>query len=270
MSRIEQCFGQLKADGRKALVVYLVAGDPEPAVTVPLMHAMVAAGANIIELGLPFSDPEAEGPVIQLAHERALKHNVSLRDTLAMARTFRETDQTTPIVLMGYINPIEAMGYDVFGQLAGDAGIDGTILVNVPPEEGELLDQSLAANKIDPVYLLSPTTTDARARKLCEKTRGFAYYVSLKGTTGASTLDVDSVRDRMSTFREFARTPIVVGFGIKDGESAASIAAVSDGAVVGSALVSLMAEHADDKPRMMQAVQHLIGEMRTAMDAEAV
>jgi len=267
LSRIADCFQRLADNHQKALVVYVVAGDPSPAVTVPLMHDMVASGASIIELGVPFTDPEAEGPVIQLAHERAMRHRVSLRDAIAMVASFREQDTVTPVVLMGYINPIEAMGYEAFAALAASAGVDGTILVNVPPEEGQVLDKALISQDLDPIYLLAPTTPEARAKMVFERTRGFTYYVSVKGTTGAGNLDIDEVTRRVAGFKAYATTPIVVGFGIKDGESAAQVARVSDGAVVGTALVSLIAANEQDPVRLRAAVTELVADMRTAMDA---
>jgi tryptophan synthase alpha chain len=267
LGRITDCFQRLADSGHKALVVYVVAGDPTPEITVPLMHTMVANGATIIEVGVPFTDPEAEGPVIQLAHERAMRHRISLRDTIKMVATFREQDQTTPVVLMGYINPIEAMGYEKFASLAAEAGVDGTILVNVPPEEGLVLDTALLAKGIDPVYLLAPTTPEARARMIFERSRGFTYYVSLKGTTGAGNLDVGEVKGRVAGFKAYATTPVVVGFGIKDGVTAAQVAQVSDGAVVGTAIVSLMAAHEQHPEQLHEAVGELVQEMRTAMDA---
>jgi tryptophan synthase alpha chain len=267
LGRITDCFQRLADSGHKALVVYVVAGDPTPEITVPLMHTMVANGATIIEVGVPFTDPEAEGPVIQLAHERAMRHRISLRDTIKMVATFREQDQTTPVVLMGYINPIEAMGYEKFASLAAEAGVDGTILVNVPPEEGLVLDTALLAKGIDPVYLLAPTTPEARARMIFERSRGCTYYVSLKGTTGAGNLDVGEVKGRVAGFKAYATTPVVVGFGIKDGVTAAQVAQVSDGAVVGTAIVSLMAAHEQHPEQLHEAVGELVQEMRTAMDA---
>lgn len=196
MSLLKNCFERLANEGRKALIPYIVAGDPEPGVTVSAMHAMVEAGADIIELGVPFTDPEAEGPVIQLAHERALEHKVSLRDTIAMVKSFREQDKTTPVLLMGYVNPLEAMGFEAFAEAAQAAGVDAVLLVNVPPEEGGVLRESLAPRSIDIIYLLAPTTTDARAEYICAQGQGFLYYVSLKGTTGASNIDMQEVEAR--------------------------------------------------------------------------
>ena len=233
MGRLSSRLTGLVADERKALVAYIVAGDPAPDVTVGLMHELVRSGVDVIELGVPFSDPEAEGPVIQLAHERALAHNVSLAHCLTMVEEFRTSDVETPIVLMGYLNPIEAMGYQTFADRAGKAGVDGTIIVNLPPEEAEDLSRVLAPQNIEPVYLLAPTTTDERAASICAASRGFVYYVSLKGTTGASNLDIEDVAEKLTRFRRISDLPILVGFGVKDGPSAKAVAALADGAVVG-------------------------------------
>ncbi len=257
---------ELIAAKRKALVTYLVAGDPAPGITVPLMHRLVESGADVIELGMPFSDPEAEGPVIQLAHERALAHNTSLNDCLDMVGEFRQQNQTTPVVLMGYLNPIETLGYAAFAERASSAGVNGTIIVNLPPEEAGDLSKELAANDIEMVYLLSPTTTDERAKHICEASRGFVYYVSLKGTTGAATLDVRDVAEKLAGFRRFSKPPIMVGFGIKKGADAKAVAAVADGAVVGTVIVDLMAQHKSDAEGLIKAVGELVREMRQAID----
>lgn len=266
MSRIAPCFERLADEKRTALIPYIVAGDPVFDVTVKVMREMVKNGADIIEIGIPFSDPEAEGPVIQHGHERALRHNTSLRDTLKIISEFRRQDNRTPVLLMGYVNPIEAMGYEVFAESAASAGVDATLIVNVPPEEGELLDQSLQAHGLDSVYLLAPTTTDERAAYLCSKSRGFVYYVSLKGTTGASTIDLDEVKQRVRRLAEFSSIPMVVGFGIKDAASAASVASFADGAVVGTAIVSIFEALKDYPDQIAGEVGKLIKDLRTAMD----
>lgn len=267
VSRIVNCFERLTNEGRKALVIYIMAGDPDRSVTVDLMHAMVAAGVNMIELGVPFTDPEADGPVIQKAGKRSLAQNVSLRDTLAMVKQFRERDTETPIVLMGYLNPIEKLGYETFARSAAAAGVDGTITVNVPPEEGEVLDSLLIANGIDPVYLLAPTSSDDRVRLIFARARGFVYYVSLKGTTGANTLDVADVREKLSHLRRFATLPIAVGFGIKTGETAAQIAEIADGVAIGAAVVSIMEQYRTDPAAVPARVGEFIAGIRAAMDA---
>lgn len=266
MSRIAATFARLATEQRKALIPYVTAGDPEPATTVPLMHAMVAAGADIIELGFPFSDPMADGPVIQLAHERALKHHTTLKRVLAMVAEFRSTDDVTPVVLMGYLNPIEAMGEQTFVTSAKAAGVDGVLVVDLPPEESAELANALRAAGLDPIYLLAPTTTEARMKLVAGHARGYLYYVSLKGVTGASTLDVGEVAGKVETIRNIARLPIGVGFGIKDADTAAAVARVSDGVVVGSALVRMIEQHATDPARILSEVPNILRGMRAAMD----
>lgn len=267
MSRIETTFAELKTNQRTALIPFITAGDPQPSVTVNLMHDMVKAGANILELGVPFSDPMAEGPVIQAACERALEHNVSLTDVLAMVKEFRQQDDKTPIVLMGYLNPVEVMGYDAFAENAAAAGVDGTILVDLPPEEGEELDQALKAKGIDPIFLLAPTSTDERMALICKQGSGFVYYVSLKGVTGAAHLDVQSVQEKVAQIRKHTDIPVGVGFGIHNAETAAQIASISDAVVVGSAIVKRVAENADDPKKISEEVCGLIASMREAMDS---
>ena len=266
MSRLTATFNTLKENGRKALIPFITAGDPQPSVTVNLLHDMVKAGANILELGIPFSDPMAEGPVIQLACERALEHHVSLRDVLGMVKEFRQQDQQTPVVLMGYLNPVEVMGYEQFAAAAAEAGADGVILVDLPPEEGEDLVVQLKARDIDPIFLLAPTSTDERMEKICSMASGFVYYVSLKGVTGAAHLDVDSVIEKVSQIRGHTQIPVGVGFGIRDAESAAKISAVADAIGVCSAVVQRVADNADNPQMISQEVCALLSSMREAMD----
>lgn len=266
MSRLKACFAALKAENKTALVPFVTAGDPHPSVTVNLMHDMVDAGASVLELGIPFSDPMAEGPVIQLACERALKHNVSLTDVLGMVKEFRTKDADTPIVLMGYTNPVEVMGYEKFSSAAADAGVDGLILVDLPPEEGADLIVQLKARKIDMIFLLAPTSTDERMKLICDQASGFVYYVSLKGVTGAANLDVDSVVEKVNQIRSHTSLPVGVGFGIRDAISAAQVAGVADAVVVGSAIVSRIAENAEDPQKISQQVCELLSSMREAMD----
>lgn len=266
MSRIAGRFAQLKKEGRSALIPYVTAGDPVPSVAVPLMHAMVTAGADVIELGVPFSDPMADGPVITKAHERALKHNVSLRDVLGMVAEFRKTDTTTPVVLMGYLNPVEVMGYAAFAQAAADAGVDGVLTVDLPPEEADDLTRELKSLAIDPIYLIAPTTTQDRIRLITSAASGYVYYVSLKGVTGAATLDIPEVASRLETIRTISNLPIGVGFGIKDAESAAAVAAHADGVVVGSALVGRIGQLQDDPAAIPAAIAVILEGMRHAMD----
>ncbi|WP_455196516.1 tryptophan synthase subunit alpha [Kaarinaea lacus] len=267
MSRIKTCFETLKANNKKALIPYITAGDPDPGDTVPLAHALVQSGANIIELGVPFSDPMADGPVIQRASERALAHHVSLHQVLDMVREFRETDNETPIVLMGYLNPVEVMGYESFAKAAADAGVDGVLTVDMPPEEAEELGQALMNNGVDPIYLIAPTTSEERIQKICDAARGYVYYVSLKGVTGAATLNVESVAEKTRQIRAKTELPIGVGFGIKDASSAAAIAAVADAVVVGSALIQKIEHHMANRAQMIEQVATLISSMRVGMDS---
>lgn len=266
MSRIRDRFEQLKQAGRKALIPYLTAGDPNPEFTVPLMHAMVKAGADILELGVPFSDPMAEGPVIQHAMERALEHGLGLHQIIDMVAKFRTEDATTPVLLMGYLNPVEVMGYENFVKRATAAGIDGVLLVDLPPEEAEDLLKHARAHQLDVVFLVSPTTTDTRMAAIAKASSGFVYYVSLKGVTGAGHLDTEAVRQRVAKIKSLTDLPVGVGFGIKDGDSAKTIAAVADAVVVGSALVRLVEANIPSLDETREAVSGLIGEMRTAMD----
>ncbi len=268
MNRITDCFNTLKQNNKKALVTYIVCGDPDEKTTLTTMHAMVAAGANVIELGVPFSDPMAEGPVIQLGHERALANKTSLRSTLAVAKEFRQTDQQTPIILMGYHNPVERMGAKVFAEAAKDAGVDGVIAVDLPPEEASQFNQALTQLGLVNIFLLSPTTTRERAKQIISLADGFLYYVSVKGVTGAGHLDTDSVKQKIEQFRDLTSLPICVGFGIKDGASAKAVTAMSEGAVVGSLLVNKMGEMQKSNPEQIsQAIADLIAPIRTALDS---
>jgi tryptophan synthase alpha chain len=266
MGMLSEKLKSLVANNKKALVAYIVAGDPEPGVTVPLMHRLVESGVDVIELGVPFSDPEAEGPVIQLAHERALAHNISLADCLEMAAEFRQCDKLTPIVLMGYLNPVEAMGYEKFSTKAARSGVNGTIIVNLPPEEAVDMSAFLEVKDIEPVYLLAPTTTDERALMICKASKGFVYYVSRKGTTGAGNLDIDDVSEKMTRFRKFSELPIIVGFGVKDSSGARAVSQLADGAVVGSAIVKLMDENRGDLKKLNHEVGQFVSELRAAID----
>lgn len=266
MSRIAATLDQIRRQGRKALVPYLMAGDPAPERTVPLLHAMVAAGADLIELGAPFSDPMADGPVIQRASERALAHKMNLRKTLALAAEFRGVDTRTPLVLMGYLNPIEAMGYAAFVEAARDAGIDGVLTVDMPPEESGELVALLESAGIDPIYLLAPTSTDGRVIQADRLARGYLYYVSLKGVTGAGHLDTAEVQGRLAHLRTLTRLPLLVGFGVKSADTAAAMARVADGVVVGSALISLIENHLDHPDRVEPAIRQLLAAMREALD----
>lgn len=266
MSRIQSCFKKLKEAQQRALIPYVTAGDNSPQLTVPLMHGMVEAGANIIELGIPFSDPMADGPVIQQACERALAHGVTLTNVLAMVAEFRKKDTLTPVVLMGYLNPIEVMGYQAFAAAAAEAGIDGVLTVDLPPEEAGSLTEMLKEKGIDTIYLLSPTTSDERIKTICEHSSGFIYYVSLKGVTGAATLDVDAVNKQLTRIRRYTSLPVGVGFGIRDADTAKAIAQEADAVVVGSAIVKKVAV-GDDDQATIATVKDLLSTMRQAMDS---
>jgi tryptophan synthase alpha chain len=265
MNRIAQKFQALQAERRKALVSYIVNGDPTPNITLLAMHRMVKAGVDILEIGVPFSDPMAEGPVIQRSHERALAHGVSLRDTLALVKAFRTQDQQTPVVLMGYANPVERMGYAAFASAAKDAGVDGLLTVDMPPEEAQDLHQLLKQQEIESIFLLAPTSAEARIKKVAELAGGFIYYVSLKGVTGASHLDVASVQDKLAVIGRYSKLPVLVGFGIKDGASARAVASCADGVVVGSALVDIMGS-GDNLDRILDNLAAKVGSIRAALD----
>lgn len=270
MNRVQRRFAKLRADGRKALIPYVTAGDPAPDVTVPLMHALVRAGADIIELGVPFSDPMADGPVIQLACERALAHGTSLSRVLEMVAEFRHEDDDTPVVLMGYLNPVEAMGYEAFAERAAAAGVDGVLLVDLIAEEAEATASLLKSHALEPIFLVSPTTSGARLRRIGELAGGYLYYVSLKGVTGSNRIDVDSLGNRLDGVRRASNLPVAVGFGIRDAQTAARVAAVSDGVIVGSALVSRIGELRDDHKSLLREVPSVLAALRRAMDARSV
>ena len=267
MSRLSACFSQCRSAGRKALIPYVTAGDPDPGMSVSLMHAMVNAGADIIELGVPFSDPMAEGPVIQRAMERALEHDVTLDDVLGMVMEFRQQDQQTPVVLMGYLNPVEVKGYREFAAAAAKAGVDGVLVVDMPPEEAGELVNALREHELDMIFLVAPTTDQQRIEAITHAGSGFIYYVSLKGVTGAGHLDIEAVKDRVSAIHQLTELPVGVGFGIKDAASAAQLASAADAIVVGSALVRKVEENASSSEQINQAVAGLLSEMRQAMDA---
>lgn len=268
MSRISQSVTQAKTAGKKLLVAYVVNGDPYPEATLPTMHALVAQGVDIIELGVPFSDPMAEGPVIQKGHERALEHHTSLKGTLEIVKQFRATNTQTPVVLMGYANPVERFGYKAFAKAAADVGVDGLLTVDLPPEEVVVLKQELDANGLDNIFLLAPTTTVARAQKIASHASGFLYYVSLKGVTGAGHLDVDSVKAKLADFGKLTDLPVCVGFGIKDPETAKAIAQLADGVVVGSVLVEKMGSMAGQPvAAIAAAVGDIVGGIRKAIDS---
>ena len=266
MSRLAAKFEELSQKGRKALIPFITAGDPNPSFTVPVMHAMVKAGADIIELGVPFSDPMADGPVIQRASERALAHKMSLKRTLEVAMDFRRTDSTTPLVLMGYLNPIEAMGYEDFATAAQRAEVDGVLTVDLPPEEGEECAAQLKARGIDPIFLLAPNSSAERIKKMGEIGAGYLYYVSLKGVTGAGHLNTADVEKKLKEIRANSSLPVGVGFGVKDAETAKIVAGIGDGVVIGSALISRIEANLDDPERAKTEIVELLSAMRDAMD----
>jgi len=242
LSRIAATFEKLAAAKRCALIPFVTSGDPSRAQTVPIMHALVKGGADVIELGVPFSDPMADGPVVQRSSERALMQGESLADVLASVREFRKTNDTTPVVLMGYANPVERMGLFRFVKEAGAAGVDGVLIVDYPPEESGDWLEALDGSSIDPIFLLSPTSTDARIDLVAKVARGYIYYVSLKGVTGASNIDTSDVAAMMAKIRARTKVPVGVGFGIRDGATARRVAGVADAVVVGSRIVQDMAD----------------------------
>ncbi len=264
-NRIDATFAALRAAGRTALIPYVTAGDPGPATTVPIMHSLVAAGADVVELGVPFSDPMADGPVIQRASERALAQHVGLADVLAMVADFRRTDAKTPVVLMGYANPIEAMGVEAFAGRARDAGVDGVLVVDYPPEEAVEFAALLDARGLAPIFLVSPTTPEARIATIGAVARGYVYYVSLKGVTGAGHIDTAEVAEKLTAIRRHITIPVGVGFGIRDAASAQAIAASADAVVIGSRIIQeIEAGSAAEAPQ--RAGRWLAG-IRAALDA---
>lgn len=264
MSRIEPTFAALAARNKKGLIPFITAGDPAPELTVPLMHALVAGGADIIELGVPFSDPMAEGPVIQRACERALKYGVGIGDVLGFVREFRKTNTSTPVVLMGYANPIERMGQEAFILAAKEAGVDGAIVVDYPPEECEEFARLMQINGLSTIFLLAPTSTEERIAQVAKVGSGFSYYVSLKGVTGAGNIDTQEVAQRIAEIRKYVKLPIGVGFGIRDGATAKAVAAVSDAVVIGSRIIQELENTPRDKA--VEAVQTFMTSIRKALD----
>jgi tryptophan synthase alpha chain len=266
MNRLKTCFDNLRAKKRTALIPFITAGDPSPTLTVPLMHGLVEAGADIIELGVPFSDPMADGPVIQRASERALAQGVCLQDILDMVKTFRAQNQTTPVVLMGYLNPIEIMGYEAFVRTTESVEVDGVLTVDLPPEEFTRdFDILLRSHSLTPIFLLAPTTTPERIKHICSRASGYLYYVSLKGVTGSASLDVNSVAEKVKEIRHYTDLPIGVGFGINDAKSAAKVAKVSDAVIVGSALVRMVETEPQDK--LLEVMPAFVQALRQGMDA---
>jgi len=269
MSRLGPLFKQLKSEGRRAVIPYLVAGDPTEDLTVPLMHSLVDAGADIIEVGVPFSDPMSEGPTIQKGHERALDGGTSLKSTLALVAEFRRVNTTTPLVLMGYANPLERQGYAYVADACAEAGIDGLITVDLPPEEVSAMNAELQRRELDNIFLISPTTSDERVATITKQASGFIYYVALKGVTGAGHLDTAAVEAHLALIRTHTDLPVAVGFGIKDADTAATVAGCADAVVVGSALVDrVAAEYSSngDVTTAIETANSLISSIRAGVN----
>lgn len=265
MSRIRTTFERLAREGKKALIPYVTAGDPRPEITVPLLHALAESGADVIELGVPFSDPMADGPVIQRSSERALKNDVGLDRVLDLVAEFRKSDTSTPLVLMGYANPIEAMGIQRFAEAAQAAGVDGVLVVDCPPEESVELVGMLRARGIDMIFLLAPTSSPARIEQVARLASGYIYYVSLRGTTGARNLDLDDVTKKLPVIRGKTSLPVGVGFGIRDGETARAVAHVADAVVIGSRIIQEIEQATSDT--CVEKSAALLREFRKAIDA---
>jgi tryptophan synthase alpha chain len=258
-------FEALRGEQRAALISYITAGDPQPAATVELMHLMVEAGADAVELGVPFSDPMADGPVIQRASERALTHGVNIGDVLSMVATFRERQPDVPVILMGYLNPVEVMGYEKFAKRAADSGVDGVITVDMPPEEAADLSALLTTQGIDSIYLLAPTTDPERVSMICDRASGFVYYVSLRGVTGAGHIDVAEVEDHVRDIKTQCNLPVGVGFGIDNPQVAAEMARFADAVIVGSAVVRRIEQADGDIQQIRQSLSTFIASLREAI-----
>ncbi|MBA2648865.1 MAG: tryptophan synthase subunit alpha [Legionella sp.] len=266
MNRIDTILNKLQVDGKKMLSPYITAGDPAPNLTVDIMHALVSAGADILELGIPFSDPMAEGPVIQHAMERALKHNIHCLDVLTMVKEFRKKDKLTAVILMSYVNPVEQYGYDSFAQQAQESGVDGTILVDLPPEEASGIAKIWQKYNLYSIYLCSPTTSEERMTRINQSAQGYLYYVSLKGVSGADSLDIKTLKTQYEHKKAQTKLPLMVGFGIKTGKMAAQVASFADGVIVGAALVHQLSEAYLNKQDPLKAGAALINTMRLAID----
>lgn len=268
-SRIASTFAALRQAGRKALIPYVCAGDPYPAQTVSVLHALAAGGADVIELGIPFSDPMADGPVIQKAAERALAQGIGMAQVLGYVREFRQSDAHTPIVLMGYANPVERYdqkhGESAFVRDAAAAGVDGVLIVDYPPEECAAFSATLKQHGLDLIFLLAPTSTEARMRQVGEIATGYVYYVSLKGVTGAGHLDTEAVAEAVPRIRRHVKVPVGVGFGIRDAASAQAVGRVSDGVVIGSRLIQLL--EAQPPEHAAATAQAFLADIRGALDA---
>jgi tryptophan synthase alpha chain len=268
MSRIKSAFERLDGEGRKALIPFITAGDPDAALTLPLMHTLVEAGADVIELGVPFSDPMADGPTIQRASERALDKGMTLRKVLELVVQFRQTDAKTPVVLMGYANPIEAMGLEKFADAAAQAGVDGVLVVDYPPEEAAAFGAAMKAHGMDPIFLIAPTSSAERIAHVAEIASGYVYYVSLAGVTGSGALNVDAVAERLPLIREKTGLPVGVGFGIRDAATAARIAGIADAVVVGSRIIEEIEKSTanGDTTSACANVKALVADIRRGVD----
>lgn len=266
MHRIKNCFNNLKEKDKKGLISFIMAGDPVLSFTLPLMHKLVSTGVDIIELGVPFSDPIADGPVIQRASERSLLNKTSLSDIFSIVVEFRKENQQTPVVLMGYLNPIISMGYEVFAKSAKEAGVDGVLVVDLPPEEAEELVASMCKYHLDLIFLISPTTNSKRQKYILHKATGFVYYVSLKGVTGSNKLDINSVQQAVALIKQNSHLPVSIGFGIKEPQVAADVASISDAIVIGSAIIELMEKIEGDVEIVMDSVGTYLKQIRYAID----
>lgn len=264
MSRIKSAFERLNAEGRKALIPFITAGDPDVALTLPLLHTLVEAGADVIELGVPFSDPMADGPTIQRASERALAKGMTLRKVLQLVVDFRKADSQTPVVLMGYANPIEAMGLAKFADAAAQAGVDGVLVVDYPPEEAAVFGAAMKAQGMDPIFLIAPTSSAERIAHVAEIASGYVYYVSLAGVTGSGALNVEAVAERLPLIREKTGLPVGVGFGIRDASTAARIAAFADAVVVGSRIIEEIEKSTPETA--CDNVKKLVADIRRGVD----
>ncbi len=269
-SRIEQRFTALALAKRAGLVTFITAGDPSAEVSLQSMHALVKGGADILELGVPFSDPMADGPTIQRASERALANGMTLAKVLDLVAAFRGTNQLTPVVLMGYLNPIECMGYATFAKRAAAAGVDGVLTVDLPPEEAAECQVEFARHGLQQIYLLAPTTDQLRMRTICTQASGFVYYVSVKGVTGNQVIDTTDVRRRITELKAHTSLPVGVGFGVRSPAVAAALAAFADAVIVGSVLVEIGEQHAASPGETCQALTAFVTGLRTAMDASRV
>jgi tryptophan synthase alpha chain len=263
MSKIQTTFLRLKSENKKALIPFITAGDPHPDMTVKMLHALVDSGADMIEVGIPFSDPMADGPVIQRASERALANNVGIKKTIQLVKEFRQKDSNTPIILMGYANPIEAIGIENFVALIKDADVDGVITVDYPPEESKTFVTLLKKQDIDSIFLLSPTTEDNRIKLIVEQATGFLYYVSLKGVTGSANIDINQVSKRVNNIKKYSNLPIAVGFGVRDAETAKQVALISDAVVIGSRIINEVENSTQED--LLGRIRGLLSEIKSAI-----